>query len=102
MMIKILKQILMPYAYRRAAAAAGNYHFELKQGFFEQSLRDGALAHGINKVRIVFIDCDTYSSAKCAFEYVSPVMQEGAYIILDDFHTEAVSPRVLLEHLMSF
>ena len=61
------------------------YHFELKKGFFELSLQAGALAHGINKVRIVFMDCDTYSSAKLAFEYVSPVMQEGAYIILDDF-----------------
>ncbi|MDC0181001.1 TylF/MycF family methyltransferase [Pseudomonadota bacterium] len=71
--------------YKRAAAAAGNYHFELKKGFFEQSLRDGALAHGIDKVRIVFMDSDTYSSAKCAFEYVSPVMQVGAYIILDDY-----------------
>ena len=71
--------------HRRAAAAAGNYHFELKKGFFEQSLQAGALAHGINKVRILFMDCDTYSSAKLAFEYVSPVMQEGAYIILDDF-----------------
>ncbi len=72
---------------KRISAVSGGYKFELKKGFFEDSLRDGALAHGINKVRIVFMDSDTYSSAKSAFEYISPVMQEGAYVILDDFYS---------------
>ena len=71
--------------YKRSLAASGNYKFDLKKGFFEDSLRDGALADGIDKVRIVFMDSDTYSSAKCAFKYISPVIQEGAYKILDDF-----------------
>jgi O-methyltransferase len=70
---------------KRVATAAGSYQFELKEGFFEESLQAGALAHGINKARVVFMDSDTYGSAKSAFEYVSPVMQEGTYIILDDF-----------------
>lgn len=70
---------------KRVLSAAGKYKFELKKGFFEQSLRAGASAHGIEKVRVVFMDSDTYGSAKCAFDYISPVMQEGAYIVLDDY-----------------
>jgi hypothetical protein len=70
---------------KRAAAAAGSYKFELIKGFFEQSLQAGAAAHGVTKARVVFMDSDTYSSAKCAFDYIYPVIQEGTYIILDDF-----------------
>jgi O-methyltransferase len=57
----------------------------LIKGFFNETLRLGAEYHGIKKTRIVFIDSDTYSSSIDALRFVLPTIQEGSYIILDDF-----------------
>ena len=37
------------------------------------------------KARIVFIDSDTYNSAKAALNFLKQSIQEGTIIILDDF-----------------
>jgi hypothetical protein len=70
---------------KRVKAAAGTYGYDLIKGFFSDSLKDGAISHGITKSRVIFIDSDTYSSSKEALTYARPTVQRGTYIILDDF-----------------
>ena len=38
-----------------------------------------------NKARIVFIDSDTYNSAKAVLNFLKQSIQEGTIIILDDY-----------------
>ena len=70
---------------RRISKVAKNISWKLVPGFFNDSLKDGAFKMGIKKSRIIFIDCDTYSSAVDALNFCIPTIQEGTYIILDDF-----------------
>ena len=56
--------------------------FNLVDGFFEDSLKTKPKS---SLARIIFIDCDTYSSANLALNYVIPTIQEGTIIILDDY-----------------
>ena len=59
--------------------------YRLIKGFFSETLKEGAKLYGIEKSRIIFIDSDTYSSAIEALLFVLPTIQEGTYIILDDY-----------------
>ncbi|MDP1955347.1 MAG: TylF/MycF/NovP-related O-methyltransferase [Polaromonas sp.] len=61
--------------------------YQLIPGYFSDSLKAGVGQYKINKARIIFIDSDTYSSANEALEFCSPVVQEGTFIILDDFYS---------------
>jgi predicted O-methyltransferase YrrM len=71
---------------KRVKKVAGNcFDVKLIKGFFNESLIAGTGKHGISKARIVFIDCDTKSSADDALKYCTPVLQAGTYIIVDDF-----------------
>ena len=59
--------------------------YRLIKGFFSETLKQGAKSYGIEKTRIIFIDSDTYSSAIDALLFALPTVQEGTYIILDDY-----------------
>jgi len=55
-------------------------------GFFEQSLRSqNPLLAELNKAMIVHVDCDLYSSAVQVFEFITPILVDGAVVLLDDF-----------------
>ena len=77
----------LPAVNRRAKRVAGEIKFQLIPGFFNDSLRAGAFQLGIEKSRIIFIDSDTYSSASEALTFCIPTLQEGSFIILDDFYS---------------
>jgi O-methyltransferase len=70
---------------RRVRRAAGQVPFRLIPGFFDQTLRDGPGAYGIRQSRIIFIDSDTYSSASAALGFCASTIQEGTFIVLDDY-----------------
>lgn len=72
---------------RRVQRVAGSIKFKLIPGFFSDSLKEGAQKLGINKSRIIFIDSDTYSSANEALTFCIPTIQEGTFIILDDYYS---------------
>ena len=56
--------------------------FKIIKGFFKDTL----VNKSNNKLaRIIFIDCDTYSSTLLALNYVKPSLQLGTIIILDDY-----------------
>ena len=65
--------------------AKGALEFKLISGYFSDSLAKGAYHLGIHKSKIIFIDSDTYSSANEALTFCMPTIQNGTFIILDDF-----------------
>ena len=75
----------LPKVNKRVSKVAGNVEFRLIQGFFSVSLKKGAAALGIDRSRIIFIDSDTYSSASEALTFCIPTVQEGTFIVLDDY-----------------
>ncbi len=56
--------------------------FKLVKGFFENTLSKNPES---NFARIIFIDCDTYSSTELALNYIRGSLQVGTIIILDDY-----------------
>ncbi|OWY31905.1 TylF/MycF/NovP-related O-methyltransferase [Herbaspirillum aquaticum] len=70
---------------RAKRAAKNDIEFKLVPGFFNESLKGGALEFGIERSRIIFIDSDTYSSANDALTFCAPTVQEGTFIVLDDY-----------------
>ena len=78
----------LPLVERRVRRIAGNnLAFKLIPGFFDESLKSGAVNMGIKKSKIIFIDSDTYSSASEALSFCAPTLQEGTFIILDDYYS---------------
>ena len=77
----------------RVGKVAKKFKYQLIKGFFSESLAKKPSCYGIKKSRIVFIDSDTYSSAKEALIFITPTIQEGTYIILDDFFSYRGSER---------
>ena len=71
--------------FKRVSKCAGTYKFKLLKGFFNETLKNGAKADGIDMARVIFIDSDTYSSSKEALDYSIPTIQTGTYVILDDY-----------------
>ena len=69
----------------RARRAAHGLDFRLVPGFFEKSLAPGPAHYGIERARVVFLDSDTYSSAQAALKFCLPVVDEGTFLVLDDY-----------------
>jgi len=42
---------------------------------------------GLNKARVVMIDCDLKESTFLALEFIKPCLQDGTIILFDDFHS---------------
>ena len=72
---------------KRVKSISGPFNFNLIKGFFSDSLKNGSSNLGIKKARVVFIDSDTYSSSKDAFNFVIDTIQEGTFIVLDDYYS---------------
>ena len=70
---------------RRAQRTSKGLEFNLVKGFFNETLKLGPENYRLNSARIIFIDSDTYSSAKEAFDFSASLIQIGTYLILDDF-----------------
>ncbi|GHT44381.1 hypothetical protein FACS189454_01570 [Planctomycetales bacterium] len=64
----------------------------LVKGLFSDSLRDGAEKMGIQRAKIIMIDCDTYIGASQALAFCEPVLQEGTLLIMDDMNAFKGSP----------
>ena len=55
-------------------------------GFFEESLAQNPAGKlGIRKIRVCLIDCDLKVPARVCLDYIGPLLQEGAVLILDDY-----------------
>jgi len=60
------------------------FDIQLIEGFFCDSLKDGAASLGITKAKIIFVDSDTYTAAKDVFDFCAPIVQNGTIVVLDD------------------
>ena len=72
---------------KRVKRISKGVEYKLVQGFFEDSLKNGPDSYNITKSKIIFIDSDTYSSASEALLFCSKTIQEGTFIILDDYYS---------------
>ena len=73
--------------HKRVKSVQGVLNCKLVKGFFNESLKKGSAFYNIKKSRIIFIDSDTYSSSRDAFNFLDNTIQEGTFIILDDFYS---------------
>jgi hypothetical protein len=71
--------------YKRVEKTRGNLQFKLIKGFFNETLKNKPSFYGITNARIIFIDSDTYSSSKEALNFCAHLIQNGTYLILDDY-----------------
>ena len=69
----------------RIKGVANSLSYKLVPGFFSDSLKEGSQPMGINRSRIIFIDSDTYTSSREALTFCLPTLQEGTFIVLDDY-----------------
>lgn len=70
----------------------GQYQFSLIKGYFEETLKKNPSEYGISNIRVAFIDSDTYSSSKQAFDFITGLVKPGCHIILDDFFSYNGNP----------
>ena len=64
-----------------------NQKFRLIEGFYQQTIDNkNTNDYGINKSRIIMIDCDLKESTTLALNFAKPSLQEGTIIIFDDFN----------------
>lgn len=56
----------------------------LVPGFYETSLTS-ELQSKIPKAVLIHVDCDLYSSTKTALDFCEPLLQEGTFIIFDEY-----------------
>lgn len=55
-------------------------------GYFEDTLKDKtAPALGIERARVILIDCDLKDPAALCLEFVRPALQQGTVLVMDDF-----------------
>jgi Macrocin-O-methyltransferase (TylF) len=60
---------------------------QLIKGYFEESLKTDEVRKiaRSEKCAVVFVDCDLSSPAFIALDYVTPLLQKGSVIVLDDY-----------------
>lgn len=73
------------YVLKKVKKASKGIEFKLVKGFFQKTLKESPSKYGIHKAKIIFIDSDTFSSAENAFSFCKSIIQNGTYIIIDDF-----------------
>jgi O-methyltransferase len=74
--------------HRIARSGAERSRFHLVPGLYKETLTpETAQRLGLEKVAVAHIDCDLYSSAREALEFITPYLQDGSIIIFDEwFH----------------
>ncbi len=56
------------------------------KGWYKETLNDQTIKRlGLEKIGIVFIDCDTYSSSKAVLDFIGPLLTEEAILCFDDW-----------------
>jgi O-methyltransferase len=72
----------------------GGLEVQIVQGYFEQTLQGKtAQSLGVQRARIVFIDCDLKDPAALALNFVKPALQPGTILIMDDFFSYKGDPK---------
>lgn len=73
---------------RNIKRKAGALETHIAQGYFNDTLANKrASEQGIERARIVFIDCDLLAPARLALDFVAPTLQKGTILLMDDFYS---------------
>ena len=70
---------------KRVRKIASTDEAKLVKGFFNETLKLNPDKYNIKKAKVIFIDSDTYSSAKLALDFCKNIIQPGTYLIIDDY-----------------
>lgn len=66
----------------------------LVKGWFRDTLNDELIRkYRITKASVIMVDCDMYLSAKEALNFSSPLIQDLAVIVFDDWHSAGLAKR---------
>ena len=61
-------------------------NYKIIEGFFENTIKGKSPKDlGIDKARVIMIDCDLKNSASIALEFLKPSLQKGTIILFDDY-----------------
>lgn len=64
-------------------------------GWFDETLTETTRKElGLGRAAVVHIDCDLYTSAKLALDFVTPLLQDGTILIFDDWYNYRGHPRL--------
>lgn len=67
---------------------SGKCEIRIVKGFYADSIQGKRPSEfGVEKSRVVFIDCDLKGSAQTALEFVGPTLQQGTILVVDDFYS---------------
>ena len=73
---------------RNIKCQMGSNEHTLVKGYFDQTIKGKTPeSFGIQKARIVFIDCDLKDPAADVFNFVKSSLQKGTVLIMDDFYS---------------
>ena len=64
---------------------SGNQKYKIVKGFFDETLKKEPQEYGIEKARVVLIDCDLKDSTLLALNFLKNTLQIGTIIMFDDF-----------------
>lgn len=62
-----------------------NENVKLQSGWFEVSLPAFINRNGLDELRFIHVDCDTYESTKTVLDALAPHLVRGTYILFDEF-----------------
>jgi O-methyltransferase len=54
------------------------------KGWFDETLKSSS--YGIEKMAVIWIDCDLYESTVPVLNYITPFLSSGTVIVFDDWH----------------
>lgn len=62
-------------------------HFTATKGFYDATLKPEARARiTAGALSLIHIDCDLYESTRAALDFVTPLVQKGTLVLLDDYY----------------
>ncbi len=65
---------------------SGGQKYKIIKGFFEETIKDKDPYHyGIEKARVVMIDCDLKEATSLALNFLKKILQKGTIIMFDDY-----------------
>lgn len=88
-LLKVPYEVVM----KRLKKYRSQYEIIILKGFFCDTLPSYEFkAIGIEKLRVVFFDCDLITSTRDALKYSAPMWQEGTVLIFDDMFAYKGNP----------
>ena len=84
------------YIQKELAKILSHEHVDVVKGFFEQTVTKHFREKACKKARLVHVDCDLYTSSKCALTalFENDLVQDGTVFIFDDWMTSLGNPNL--------